>query len=166
MRRLILTRHAKSDWSSPAMRDHDRPLNARGRDAAGRIGRWLAGAGHVPDRVLSSTATRTRETWDGIAAALPAGIEVAFLPELYGAAPVTMMRALQGAGGETVLMLGHNPGIGALAHALPRHVPDHDKFTQYPTGATLVLDFDIARWEDLQPGTGDVLDFVVPRELV
>jgi hypothetical protein len=30
-RRLILIRHAKSDWGDPTRADHDRPLNRRGR---------------------------------------------------------------------------------------------------------------------------------------
>jgi phosphohistidine phosphatase len=39
MRRLMLLRHAKSDWSAPGTRDQDRPLNTRGREAAPRMGR-------------------------------------------------------------------------------------------------------------------------------
>ena len=34
MRRLMLLRHAKSDWSTPGQRDHERALNPRGREAA------------------------------------------------------------------------------------------------------------------------------------
>lgn len=165
MRRLILTRHAKSDWSGPATRDHDRPLNPRGRDAATRLGGWLAGKGHIPDQVLCSTAERTRETWARIAPALPGEIAIDYLPELYHAAPMDMMAALQGATGQTVLILGHNPGIGAFAHAMPREMPAHVKFTKYPTAATLILDFAIEDWREVQPGTGEVVDFVIPREL-
>lgn len=31
MKRLILFRHAKSDWDDPVARDFDRPLNSRGK---------------------------------------------------------------------------------------------------------------------------------------
>ena len=57
MRRLILLRHAKSDWP-PGMVDHDRPLAARGRRAAPLIGRWLVDNGFVPDRAVVSTASK------------------------------------------------------------------------------------------------------------
>ena len=63
MKRLILVRHAKSDWSL-GMADHDRPLNVRGRASAAAIGRWLREKNLRPDQVLCSTATRTRETLD------------------------------------------------------------------------------------------------------
>ena len=38
MKRLILTRHAKSSWDDPLMNDHDRPLNERGKMAAADLG--------------------------------------------------------------------------------------------------------------------------------
>ena len=72
MKRLILTRHAKSSWDDPLMSDHDRPLNERGKAAAADLGQWLASRGYVPDQVLCSDALRTRKTWSGIAPALPA----------------------------------------------------------------------------------------------
>ncbi|MBL4558811.1 MAG: histidine phosphatase family protein [Rhodobacteraceae bacterium] len=64
-------RHAKSDWGDPTRADHDRPLNRRGRRAAPLIGRWLAAQGAIPDAVLTSSARRTRETWDRMAPAFP-----------------------------------------------------------------------------------------------
>ncbi len=69
MRRLILLRHAKSD-RPPGVADHERPLNAR---AGGRPRRWAPtsrGKGLCPDLALVSTAARTRETWEAMAATL------------------------------------------------------------------------------------------------
>ena len=48
MKRLILTRHAKSSWDDPLTPDHDRPLNERGKAAAADLGVWLASRGYVP----------------------------------------------------------------------------------------------------------------------
>ena len=62
MKRLILTRHAKSSWDDPLMSDHDRPLNERGKAAAADLGQWLASRGYVPSEVLCSDAVRTRAT--------------------------------------------------------------------------------------------------------
>ena len=57
-RRLIVMRHAKSSWKNESLRDHERPLNKRGRRDAPRIGEELASLGWVPQRVISSDATR------------------------------------------------------------------------------------------------------------
>ena len=61
-RRLVLLRHAKSDWPDDVP-DHERPLARRGRRDAPAAGRWLRKSGYVPDLVLCSTARRARETW-------------------------------------------------------------------------------------------------------
>lgn len=158
--RLILMRHAKSSWSTAALADHDRPLNGRGRRSATALGSWLRAWGYVPDQVLCSTATRTRETLAGLAIKA----DVQFDPALYLADPATMLAAVRAATGKVVLMIGHNPGIAELAAELVAKAPAHDRFMDYPTGATLVVDF-AAGWPDIMPGTGQVVDFVVPREL-
>lgn len=164
-RRLILIRHAKSSWDEPALDDHSRPLNARGRRAAAAIGRWLASRGYRPETVLVSTATRTRETWAGIAEALGGGPEPRLVGRLYHASPEVMLAVLREAGGATVAMVGHNPGIAAFAAALVAAPPPHPDFARYPTGATLVADFPVEDWAQLRLGTGTVCDFVVPRAL-
>ena len=65
MKRLILTRHAKSSWDDPMTPDHDRPLNERGKAAAADLGQWLASRDYVPEEVLCSDALRTRKTFSG-----------------------------------------------------------------------------------------------------
>ena len=166
MKRLILTRHAKSSWDDPLTPDHDRPLNDRGKAAAADLGDWLASRGHVPDQVLCSDALRTRKTFSGLAPALPATPVLDLKPALYHAGPDVMLAVLRHATGDCVMMIGHNPGIAEFAHRLVARAPLHDGFARYPTGATLVADFDVAAWADVQYGTGSVIDFVVPRELV
>ena len=64
MRRLMLLRHAKSDWSVAGARDHDRALNARGREAAPKMGDYMARHALVPDLIIASTARRVSETLD------------------------------------------------------------------------------------------------------
>lgn len=160
MKRLILVRHAKSDWSME-LDDHARPLNKRGLRSAKALGEWLRSKGYLPDEVLCSTATRTRETLAGL------GVEAAteFDRALYHAPASVMLETLQAARADCVLMIGHNPGIAAFARALPARAPAHPRFADYPTCATLVVDFDSPDWSSLTPGSGRVLDFVVPREL-
>ena len=166
MKRLILIRHAKSSWSSGAADDQSRPLNDRGHAAAVKVGNWLKGEGYIPDQVLSSNATRCAQTWEGIAPALDANPEVSFQDALYLAGPQAMLDALHAATGNTVLMLGHMPGIGEFARDLRRDPPPaHEASRKYPTGAVTVLDFKVERWADVQMGTGKFVTYTAPRAL-
>jgi phosphohistidine phosphatase len=163
--RLILTRHAKSAWDDPLIADHDRPLNARGHAAAADLGGWLASRGYLPDEVLCSDALRTRETWEGIAPAMPAAPEVTLKPSLYHAGPDVMLAVLRHAKGQTVMLLGHNPGIAEFAARIVATPPQHPGFAHYPTGATLVASFETDNWAEVGFGLGATRDFIVPREI-
>ena len=166
MKRLILTRHAKSAWDDPLTPDHDRPLNERGHAAAADLGQWLASRGYLPDEVLCSDALRTQATYAGIAKALPSAPAADLKPALYHAGPDVMLAVLRHAKGNTVMMLGHNPGIAEFAARIAAHAPHNTEFARYPTGATLVVDFDIDFWPEVTFGTGAVDDFIVPREIM
>lgn len=165
MKRLILTRHAKSSWDDPLMPDHDRPLNERGKTAAADLGQWLASRGYVPEKVLCSDAVRTRATWSGLAPALPGTPILELKPALYHAGSDVMLAVLKHAKADTVMMIGHNPGISDFAEKLVAHAPVNPEFARYPTGATLVVDFIANTWDDISFGNGVVVDFVVPREI-
>ncbi|MFK7940022.1 MAG: histidine phosphatase family protein [Roseovarius sp.] len=160
-KRLILMRHAKSGWDDPTLDDHDRPLNGRGRVSAQALGDWLRTKRIFPDQALVSSAARTRETFARLGLAMDAGFDRA----LYLAPPNVMMTALKGATGDTVLMIGHNPGIAELANSLMREQPNHTRFYDYPTCATLVAEFQIDDWAQLTPGSGALVEFTIPREL-
>lgn len=165
MKRLILTRHAKSAWDDPLTPDHDRPLNERGKAAAADLGQWLASRGYVPQKVLCSDAVRTRQTWSGIAPALPATPVMELKPALYHAGPDVMLAVLRHAQADTVMMIGHNPGIAEFAARLVAHAPLNPEFDRYPTGATLVADFIIDSWDQVGFGMGATVDFIIPREI-
>ncbi|MDK3018706.1 SixA phosphatase family protein [Pseudodonghicola flavimaris] len=161
-RRLILTRHAKSAWDKPGLPDHDRPLNKRGKRAAEALGDWLRRNGYLPDQVLTSSARRTQDTLRRM--------QLDVVPDvtehLYLVTANQILRVLSQAHGDTVLLLGHNPGIAQFAHEILAEPPTHPKFHVYPTGATLVVDFDIDDWAQAAWRGGEAVDFVVPRELV
>ena len=157
--KLILLRHAKSDWDDPFLSDHDRPLNKRGRRSAKALGTWLKETGHLPDLTLCSTAVRAQETLTRLE--LPSH-EVTFVKRMYHATEDTLLIQAQEAEADILLMVGHNPGIGTLAQILPRdRVVDGD-FERYPTGACLVLEFTGA----IEPRAGQLIDFMVPRRLL
>ncbi|MFP7570070.1 SixA phosphatase family protein [Marivita sp. S2033] len=162
MKRLILMRHAKSDWSGTGD-DHARTLNPRGIKSARVMGAWLEDQGWGPDEVLCSTATRTRQTLDLLSLPdCPARFERA----LYLAEAEEMIAVLKTAELETVLVLGHNHGIAECAHRLVKSRPDHPRFAAYPTCATTLMTFDIECWSALVSGTGSCAGFAVPRDIM
>jgi phosphohistidine phosphatase len=114
-RRLVLLRHAKSDW--PDVPDHDRPLAKRGRRDAPVVGRWLKREGYVPGFVLCSTARRTRETWKLAAPETGASPQIRYERKAYAATAGTLLELVGGipAQYKTALLIGHNPGISHLA---------------------------------------------------
>jgi phosphohistidine phosphatase len=165
MRRLILMRHAKSSWADPGQRDLDRPLNKRGRKGAALVGAWLKAGTYRPEAALVSSARRAQETWAGVVTATGAA-PTTYLPELYHAAAETMLGVLRAApDAATVLILGHQPGIGSFARRLLADPPASKGFAKYPTAATAVIDFDVAEWAAVGWGAGRLVDFVVPRDL-
>ncbi|MDX2051003.1 MAG: histidine phosphatase family protein [Polyangiaceae bacterium] len=126
--KLLLLRHAKSSWAEPGMLDHDRPLNARGRDAAARVGELLADTGLIPDLVLTSTARRAISTGELVCRACNYTGPAHALPELYLAEPQAYVDMLGKWCGQArqVLMIGHNPGIETLLSSLigrEEHMP-------------------------------------------
>jgi phosphohistidine phosphatase len=168
MRRLMLLRHAKSDWSLPGQTDHDRDLAPRGRKAAPLMGRYLAEHGMIPDRVIVSTAKRTRETWRLVAGALPRVPPVEFEDRIYEASPRDILAAIADtpASVRSLLVIGHNPGFQDTANLL---VASGDKrlrsslAEKFPTGALAVIDLDIDDWSSIKPGIGRLENFVTPR---
>jgi len=125
------------------------------------LGDWLRVHDYIPDQIISSSSQRTRETCAG----LQLDVTADFTPRLYHAGPDDMHDELTQATGRTVLMLGHNPGIAWFAEMLVEQPPSHARFHDYPTCATLVADFPIDDWAQIQMGTAQVADFITPREL-
>lgn len=103
----------------------------------------------------------TKETWYRAAeAVLEVRPVLRFEPGLYHASAEQMLQLLRTASASTVMMIGHNPGIAELAGILPATAPMDPDFRRYPTGATLVLDFQSDGWSEINPGEGSVRDFV------
>ncbi|SDQ90290.1 histidine phosphatase family protein [Microbacterium sp. cf332] len=116
MTTLILVRHAKSDWGSPGLDDHDRPLNDRGRRDAPLMADRLVASGVGVDRILASTALRARTTAAAFGAAL--GLEPQLRDQLYGAGARVLLETAGGSGVGAVLVVAHDPGMTVLAERL------------------------------------------------
>lgn len=167
---LGVLRHAKSSWGDPAARDFDRPLNARGREAAERVGRELDQRGAHFDHVLASPAVRVRETIDRLGKGYGALPAVQFDDEIYAASERTLLALIRALPGDVraPLIVGHNPGLQALVRALTsddgqglrgRIAP------KFPTAAFAAIDFAVEQWDEITPGSGRLRALILPREL-
>jgi len=166
-RRLYLLRHAKSSWKDQGLADHDRPLAGRGRRAAKAIGRHLREQGVEPELVLCSTATRARQTLEGIEPALGRGA-VRVEPELYGAPPLVLLARLHeiAPSVRSVMVIGHNPGLEQLALRVARDGSRVGELAaKFPTGALATLAFGGPGWAALDCGTAELIEFIRPRDL-
>jgi phosphohistidine phosphatase len=165
MLHLTLMRHAKSGWDDPTLDDHDRPLNDRGLQSAVNLGGWLNSKSLSFDTVLCSSAKRTRQTLDSVSQSVILPDDTQFLPSIYLASAEQMLEILSSASGNSVLIVGHNPGIASLAEMFAAQAPYHPQWSHYPSGATTVMKFTQTSWADIKPDTATVEAFIVPREL-
>jgi len=167
-RELLIFRHGKSDWSTPAAADFDRPLARRGRKAVKRVARWLRDQDCLPDTVVSSPALRARQTTRRLCR--HAGLDeipVVWDPAVYAADLEALLRVLARAPDQAarLLLVGHNPGLEDLLRylsnvsaALARNA------NPLPTAALAQLRMP-ADWRRLGPRAGQLIRLVRPREL-
>ncbi len=164
MLRLILVRHAKSVWDDPGLTDFDRPLARRGLEAAAWIGDTLTKRGLIADRILCSTARRTRETLELALSRMPANgpqPDVVWSEAVYARRDETYLGLIaeQGGNAAVLMVVGHN---SAAEETMALLVGEPDGSGSFPTGGIAVIDFEIADWGSVEPGTGRLVHFMRP----
>lgn len=170
MRTLLLMRHAKSSWERSDLDDADRPLAPRGRQSAPLVAQHLKAERLVPDLVLCSPARRVQETWQLMNPVLGSGVASKTLRGLYPGAPSRLLEALRRLPDEVgrALLIGHNPGLGALAVSLAASGPQKElqrMGAKFVTAGLAVLTFELEHWRDLTPESGRLERFVRPKDL-
>lgn len=157
----MLLRHGKSDWNSNCA-DHDRTLAPRGEDAAERVGRFLSALGQVPERVVSSTATRARDTAERAALAGEWTPKVELQSEFYGSGPDQLLEWVHHVDDATdsLLLVGHQPTWSMLTEGLIG-----GGNVRFPTAALARIDLQVQHWSDVQCGCGELVWFQIPRVL-
>lgn len=162
-RRLTLLRHAKSDWNSPTRNDYDRPLNARGKRDAPRIGQQLRKRGLHPQLILSSSALRAISTARIVAAELGYDAEsVQTDDDLYLATPKKILQILRekGAPYADVLLVGHNPGLTDLANLI-----SDARIDNIPTCGAISVELDGRDWSSLSDHAAQLAWFDCPKNI-
>ena len=165
-RRLILLRHAKSDW--PDVPDQERPLAKRGRRDAPVVGRWLRRHGYLPEVVICSVARRTRQTWELVAPELGGSPSVTFEPRAYAASAPTLLYLATGTARHVPGRVadraqpGHRgTGLSPGRTAGRRRRGPSSPGLRFPTAAVAVFEF-AAAWPDLAPGQARLIAYTTP----
>ena len=169
MKRLGVLRHAKSSWDHPDLEDFDRPLNDRGWKAARKIGSALASRGFDFDRILASTAARVRETIAGVGEKFDLREPVQFEPRIYLADVEQLLEIVRELPQSVhrALLVGHNPGLGQLLSllAIDSEVPRYRSIARnFPTGAFALVELPQDRWQEIEPGSGRIIELILPKE--
>lgn len=169
---LLLLRHAKSDLDEPWTEDHERPLAARGVQAAMAVGTYMREQGLIPEQVLCSTAVRCRNTLALASFEWDAAPKVDYAGSLYLAGPESLLQAIRGVTGlpESLLLVAHNPDLQSLS----LHLSADEKPTEararikqkMPTAGLVVFRSTCPAWSELSTVNTHLVDFVTPRELM
>lgn len=174
MKRLFLLRHGKAEPQVDGGDDHARRLTARGIRDSEAMGAWLTAQGYKPAMLLCSSSARTRETLSEMLKGLGGNPPVTFMDGMYLASAGKLLGFIQDApnGADSVLLVGHNPGMEELATRLTTEKLSGKARSwldaleeKFPTAALAILEFDVAHWSDVKPGEGALKAFLRPKDL-
>jgi phosphohistidine phosphatase len=162
MRKILLMRHAKSSWDNSDISDFDRPLNARGLQAAPFMGSQIYKNGLIPDQIVSSPAKRAKQT--AVLVRESAGVEtkIQFEDKIYESSPTTLLYVVSGFSDkyQSILLVGHNPGIEGFIRILTSEIH------QMPTGAIAGINLNIEKWSDISLNCGQIEFLIRPKDLM
>lgn len=159
MKTLYLLRHAKSSWSDASLRDFDRPLNDRGREAAEHIGKRVSAEELIDPLLICSPAVRTRETAEIVLQSSQLRVEQRFDERIYEASLSDLLQVVSEIPDDKqiVIMIGHNPGFEELLAFFT------GERRRMPTCALAKISFDVTSWKDIKPGDGSLEWFTTPK---
>ena len=160
-KRLLLIRHAKSDWADSSLRDFDRPLNKRGNSSAPEMAQRLVKQNIQPDLIVSSPALRALTTAQYFAKAWGMNEKsIQTDKHIYEAGLKTLLNIVNGFDDnfETIAMFGHNPGFTDFANYLTSR-----EIYNMPTCSVVMLEFPFENWEMVSAQTAKVLLFDYPK---
>lgn len=158
MLRLYIMRHAKSSWAVPGARDFDRELNDRGLADLKKISKIIKDNPITPDKILCSSAIRTRQTLEAITHGFSNEPDITYTERLYSSGLSEYIEMINGVtDAKSLMIIGHNPMCGSLATSLPGSGVEEEleKIAyKYPTGAISIIDFEVDSWSKVVKGAG------------
>lgn len=132
-------------------------------------GRKLVDSGIVIDLALCSTAVRTRETWKLAVHEMPHRPKTVYEERLYEASLGELIALLNETPDDVqnLLLIGHNPGMHAVADALAGSAEGETmaRMTRggFPTAAFAVIEFS-GSWKGVEHGAGKLVEYWTPND--
>ncbi len=148
MKKLILSRHAKSDWGNEGLKDVDRPLAARGYEDAYRMADWFKQNNPLPDVIVSSIAIRAFNTALIFSRHFAMKENAIRMEEkIYESNVANWLKVISNFDNKfnTVMLFGHNPTMTNLLNELQTEL----LFDNVPTCGMVLLGLDINEWKDI-----------------
>lgn len=161
MKKLLLIRHAKSDWGNFQLADFDRPLNQRGERNALEMAQSLYDKGIIPQKIVASPAKRAITTARLIAENM--GINPASIIEnlaIYEAPYTAILNVINELDDKDdfIAIVGHNPGLTHLAIKLCNL-----DTADIPTCGVVLLSFPFDSWKMISSDTGEKILYDFPK---
>ncbi len=158
--RLILFRHAKSDWDASFNHDSERPINKRGQKAAAQMGKILKKADQVPELAWVSPAVRAQQTFELASQEGGWNLNQETVPELYHSHPQLVLETLRNRAPEvnSLMLVGHEPVWSELCSSLIG-----EAYVHFPTAAMARIDFQLSNFQDISYGVGKLVWLLQPK---
>lgn len=157
-------RHAKSDWETSGTPDFERTITSRGEKSSTRIGQWMTENNRVPEKIISSSAVRAKQTIALVAEQIGCSEKISYEKDLYLADAETLIEYIQLYKNDvsSLMLVAHNPGLDQLVHFLAS-----DSGTEYRSMMTANLAiFEYADNNfDSAIDKGTLIEFIKPKEL-
>lgn len=147
MKRLMLVRHAETEWSAPTGKDFDRQLTPKGLRDARAMATMLRSAHFIPDRIFTSSAVRAIQTAHifrdtlGLDNALVQSSDMLYEPSVnsFYNTVETIPNGVQ-----TAFIFSHNPGISAFCNEL-----DIGPMVNLAPCDVFALELNTERWDEI-----------------
>ncbi len=161
MKTLLVLRHAKSNWENTDVSDFDRSLNTRGIETAPKVGLNLKKKKLQIDLILSSPAKRAKQTAILVKETAEINAQIKYEEKIYEASSLRLSQIIAKIDDkhETVLLVGHNPGIEDLVRLLSGEIK------AFPTAALAKITLKIKKWSDISKNCGELDFLMTPKNI-
>ncbi len=168
MKKLILIRHAKSDWDNANLTDFERPLSHRWEKEVKIVWKVLKKLELKTDLILCSSSTRTRDTLEWIWEEIDANNKkIEYIKWIYDNHMsetldyyIDLLWKIED-DNKTVVLVWHNTFITKLLRFL-----SWEDAIFMETLWVAILDFDIEKWQDITKTKWKLVFFLSPKDLM
>lgn len=160
MKKILIMRHAKSDWSDGSLRDFDRPLNNRGSKAAPLMGKEIKKLGLTPELIISSPALRARMTAEAVKDNCEYNNDIIWNDSFYFGYTSEIIDAVRNVDDavQSVMIFGHNPTWSTVAEILS------GEYISMKTADVVVLEYE-GKWKKVGERKCKLVKHLSPKDI-